>query len=193
MHPGRAACVGALTGPLNQPGCRWPLVSCTPGTGSGGQPDPAHADARRTKSIRPRRAAGRAWSAPDRALSRAGTVPAHQSFPITQDAASSGSGLCQRSGAPFSPAWLFSALADALPGNIAAAEAVGRMEIASGPAVVRVGRPWCRSGRKWCRGATRPLRVLQGLARCATLLALGSSAAWSRRYPFCAAVTRVRS
>jgi len=29
--------------------------------------------------------------------------------------------------------------ADALPGNIATAEAVGRMEIASGPAVVRVG------------------------------------------------------
>jgi hypothetical protein len=26
--------------------CRWPLVSCTPGTGSGGQPDLAHVDAR---------------------------------------------------------------------------------------------------------------------------------------------------
>lgn len=47
--------------------------------------------------------------------------------------------------------------ADTLPGNIATAEAVGRMEMLA-------ARPWCGSGQKWCRGATRMLKVLRGLA-----------------------------
>jgi hypothetical protein len=44
-----------------------------------------------------------------------------------------------------------SAPADALPGNIATTAAVGRMEIGSSSAVVRVGHG------KWCRSATRAL------------------------------------
>jgi hypothetical protein len=58
----RRACgrIGALAGHRLRPGRRCPLVAWTPGTGIGGQPDLAHADARHAMITDPRRSADHA-------------------------------------------------------------------------------------------------------------------------------------
>jgi hypothetical protein len=61
--------------------CRWPLVSWTPGTGSGGQPDLAHADARRAmitdRRLSGSRQAGRELRISEVVTSRVGPMSAY--------------------------------------------------------------------------------------------------------------------